>query len=452
MASKEFSEDTLEFCKTTSKKVKQELGQYPTPYNIVDKLFDGIELKDNMKVLESSFGTCQIIDKIEEKGFNIKVDGYEIDEKLVEKANKKYKGNNYNLKCKNFLEEEIKEEYDFIPGNPPYFQLKTEDRKKYQKMEMFKDIAKGKADIFGLFLKKSLDLLKEGGILSYIIPVSFLNGRTHEPLRKYIAENFNILSIEIINKHEFIDTQYEVMIIKIKKEKNNGKYVVRKDVIKKEQLTIFSLDWKEVQEKINNWYNIKELGGKVITGPFVWNQNKDKLQITKGKNKAVPIIYSQNMVDGKIKLLDKALNKKGDKKQYVKRKIVKDKMDSSKDTIVINRIVGAKNIKLNCVYIEKGFEYIGENHINIIKHHDEKVLNEIYEKLQDPTTLNHVKSIRGNVQLSQSDLENLIPIREKETQKKSMTREEFINIYIKEEMVDEFVKIDIETLEKILKT
>lgn len=412
MTSKDFSEKTLKFCEKTSKKDKQKLGQYPTPYTILNKLFKKVGKKHFNNILETSHGTGQIFDSMKSNGITFnKCFGYEIDENLHNLCKQEYK--NMDLILGNFLDQNIKERFDLIPGNPPYFMIRDKDlKKKYRNNPEFKSIIYGHLNIFILFMKKSLDLLNEDGILSFIIPVSFMNGRSYEKLRHYIVEYFNIIDIEIIDKSLFIETQIEVMIITIKKEKNDGKYVVRKN-----DILIFSLTWETIQNKLNNYLTIKELKGKVTTGPMIWNENKEHLLMgdeNKIPKTGVPIIYSTNLVNQKIKLR-KICNKNG-KRQYVKKSHIKNKI-INKPTILINRIIGSKNIKINCVLTENNFNFIAENHVNMISHEKIDVLKEIYEVLQKKETLDFIREIRGNVQLSQSDLENLVPIRKRETQK-----------------------------------
>jgi len=48
---------------------------------------------------------------------------------------------------------------------------------------------------FSLFLIKSIKMLKVNGILSFLLPESLLNIKTHSEVRNYILENSNILSI-----------------------------------------------------------------------------------------------------------------------------------------------------------------------------------------------------------------------------------------------------------------
>lgn len=77
--------------------------------------------------------------------------------------------------------------FDAIVGNPPYVdvhRLKEEAdyyKKKYQ-------TAIAQYNLFALFIEKGTNLLKESGLISYIIPSLFIKGVQHKPLRDLINQ------------------------------------------------------------------------------------------------------------------------------------------------------------------------------------------------------------------------------------------------------------------------
>jgi hypothetical protein len=80
--------------------------------------------------------------------------------------------------------------------------------------------------------------------------------------------------------------------------------------------------------------------------------------------------------------------------------------------ILINRIVGLDPPKLN-IYFQindnQESKCFIENHVNFIKGPIEQ-LTKIYNSLRDPRTITFIKELIGNPQLSQHELENIIPI------------------------------------------
>ena len=57
------------------------------------------------------------------------------------------------------------------------------------------NIQSGKVNLYALFLIKSINLLKDGGYLGFILPNTLLRSTTYNLIRKYILENTKILKI-----------------------------------------------------------------------------------------------------------------------------------------------------------------------------------------------------------------------------------------------------------------
>lgn len=83
--------------------------------------------------------------------------------------------------------------FDSIVGNPPYGIVFKEDEKSYleQRYETFKR----NNDIFVAFVQRSIELLKPGGLLGFILPNTFLLGPYFNEMKKFILENMKILKI-----------------------------------------------------------------------------------------------------------------------------------------------------------------------------------------------------------------------------------------------------------------
>ena len=115
----------------------------------------------------------------------------------------------------------------------------------------------------------------------------------------------------------------------------------------------------------------------------------------------MPLIYPRNLIGGKI-----VFKKDDKKKQYINI----DKEPIEAPFIVINRIVGIKDITLKPVLIEASTDkYFFENHINVITGNIDD-LKIIHNSLSKPETSNFIKNIIGNTQLSKNELLYMIPI------------------------------------------
>jgi hypothetical protein len=82
--------------------------------------------------------------------------------------------------------------FDVVIGNPPYMRVQS-IRESYPKLadkyeELYKS-ATGSYDIYAFFVEKSLSLIKEGGIINFIMPVKWTNATFGKGLRTVLTQN-----------------------------------------------------------------------------------------------------------------------------------------------------------------------------------------------------------------------------------------------------------------------
>jgi adenine-specific DNA-methyltransferase len=101
-----------------------------------------------------------------------------------------------NLACCDSLLGSVDGEYDYILGNPPYIghkMVSVEYKKILQQIYM--GIYRDKSDISYCFLKRGIDLLRQGGTLSFITSRYFMEGPSAAGLRRYITEKCSITEV-----------------------------------------------------------------------------------------------------------------------------------------------------------------------------------------------------------------------------------------------------------------
>lgn len=168
------------------------LTEYYTPQNVVNKMWELTEQyvnTDGAKVLEPSVGIGRFLENAPK---NTSFDVFEmnpitakITEILYPNANvevgefqKKFIDASKNLPVKS-----VNPEYDVVIGNPPYGKYNSKykgmgEGAKYEQLEAY-------------FINRGLDTLKENGVLTYIVPSSFLRNSKGK--------------LEIANKCEILD-------------------------------------------------------------------------------------------------------------------------------------------------------------------------------------------------------------------------------------------------------
>lgn len=78
--------------------------------------------------------------------------------------------------------------FDIVIGNPPYGDILDDRSKSTLKNLGYKSGGGGNNDIFRFFVERGLNLLKQGGILGFILPNTFLKGRKYRNFRRRIIE------------------------------------------------------------------------------------------------------------------------------------------------------------------------------------------------------------------------------------------------------------------------
>lgn len=115
--------------------------------------------------------------------------------------------------------------FDVIIGNPPYFNIDTFGYNspifEYLK-NRYSDIYMDKSDVLFYFIKKSIDLLKDNGVLGFIISNAFLFSDKAVKLRNYILANTSILKIVNFEQYNvFKDAGITTCILILQKNKNS---------------------------------------------------------------------------------------------------------------------------------------------------------------------------------------------------------------------------------------
>jgi type I restriction-modification system DNA methylase subunit len=104
--------------------------------------------------------------------------------------------------------------FDVVIGNPPYgASFDAKDKKIIA--QMYSEIYKGKFDSYHFFTYLGIKLLKENGLLGYIIPDTWTILQQTEKLREFILKYF-IESIEKYNFNVFEDANIDTLSIIIK--------------------------------------------------------------------------------------------------------------------------------------------------------------------------------------------------------------------------------------------
>ena len=173
------------------------LGQFFTKESVIEKLLDILfeykHYKNNIKILEPSFGTGNFIKVLNRRGF-YNIDGCEIDETLANTP-------------EDFFEYPIEKKYDLLIGNPPFTKYNIKESYYYAKdysssscspseYLLSKILNREKEKIENIFILKSLKHLKDkNSTIAFILPVSFFIKNKNKSIKKEMLSNFSTVII-----------------------------------------------------------------------------------------------------------------------------------------------------------------------------------------------------------------------------------------------------------------
>lgn len=472
MEKDDFDELSNKLTKEISKKTKKESGIFFTPPITVSSILEKLEIyftnkKNNIKtILEPSCGSCEFIKAIHNKyqsvNTTINITGIEFNKTIYEAIKDKYDKETISLLNENFLTYSTQTLFDLIIGNPPYFIIKKMKEEKKKKEEKQLDVNKydikynewfdGRPNIFIIFILKSMDLLKDNGILCFVLPKSFINCLYYNKTRQRIYDHYKIIDITECDD-TYLETQQPTIVLTIKKKTNdtikkkNDKYT-----LKKSNNLIFGTPTNitELKKLYKESKTLHDLNFKVSVGTVVWNQCKDilvgkedKTRPKKFKKKESTIeetieettstteetiavkyntrlIYSSDIKNNK--LLEPKTYKADGKKSFI------DKKGIDTTTLLVNRGYGVGSYNFQYCLL-KDETYLVENHLVCINYKDiennnnnnigkikETELigkyNKIIKSLEHEKTKKFIKLYFGNNAINTTELNHILPIYE----------------------------------------
>lgn len=406
---KQFSKLSIDLTKKLSKDIKKDNGIFFTPFDIIRTSIEELkklQITSIKTILEPSCGSCQFIISMDEDTDNYFKDVLftciENNDLIYDNIKEiKLKNNSIEFINQSYLDFDINHinKYDLIIGNPPYYVITDNDKKKKNDKTYYD----GRPNIFILFIIHSLKKLNENGILLFILPKNFLNCLYYNKLRKHIYDNYSIINIIDCSKCNYIDTEQETIIFiiqNIKRDNNDYSISVNNNTIFNTPNNII-----KIKEFYRNSVSLNELNFEVKVGSVVWNQNKSLLTDDDSKTR---LIYSSDIKNNSL-ILNKYKN--DDKKNYI------DKKGNNELLLVVNRGYGKGNYKFNYCIIDVPFDYLIENHLIVIKYRNDinkDDLMELYKKITksflNEKTNEFINIYFGNNAINTNELQYILPI------------------------------------------
>lgn len=401
MENENFNAISLKITKELSKDVKKKFGIFISPKPIIKhlveetfKYFD----RPPLYILEPSCGSCEFIDFIDKTRHSVSIDGIELNDYIFNEIQSNTYNNSVLLVKQDFLKYYTTRLYDLIIGNPPYVVCNKNDVP-----PKYIEYCIGRPNLFCLFIIHSIFLLKDTGILSFIIPKSFLNSNYYSLIRNFLKNNGNILQIiDYSDSNLFLET--EQMTIGFVYQKTTHRVDDNYSLLIDNQY-IFNSNALQLKQLLEGSTTLQNLGLFVKTGTVVWNQHKEDLT---DDEQHTMLIYNSNITDNNQ--LITTTFKNTEKKQYIRKQGTTDRV------LVVNRGNGNSAYHLKYSLVNLGDKpYLIENHLNIIysKKNDDETLSLfdlVIKSFENVKTGLFIQSFLGNNGLSKTELQTIFPI------------------------------------------
>lgn len=136
--------------------------------------------------------------------------------------NKEYKGK---LRKQVNDSQKDNQQFDIVLSNPPYsvssFRQTTRDYYSEQDFELYNSLTDNSSEIECLFVERTKQLLKDGGIAGVILPSSILsNSGIYTKARKIILQYFDIVAIAELGSNTFMATNTNTVVLFLRRRDN----------------------------------------------------------------------------------------------------------------------------------------------------------------------------------------------------------------------------------------
>ncbi|NLK44191.1 MAG: N-6 DNA methylase [Tissierellia bacterium] len=300
---KELEKRIFDYEGQVEESIKKNNGIFYTDFHMVSLMYDNIEdyVDKESNILDPCCGVGSFLLGALVKGYK-NIYGLDIDDNAIKIGTDLFgeepiKMNTYDSlsnKGSKTLKHIDLPRVDIIIGNPPYVPI-GEEVTLNSELEFTKKVEKNGNNLFIAALLRALELVRESGIISYIIPKNFLHVNSYKAIRKQILEEYKIISIVDIGVY-FKNVRGEQIVLTIKKEKPDadhnmefkrlidGKFVslikINQGYFDNEILLFESEEEIKIYEKLNK--NYKKLG-QICTGYIGRGRSKSEEAIS-GKN------------------------------------------------------------------------------------------------------------------------------------------------------------------------
>ncbi len=212
-----------------------------TPQDVAEIMAqEGLELWQDVngkqmikaRILDPACGTGNLLEACRNYVYSLYLEypditGIDIRSELLEVAKKRIpEGKFY---CFDALAEASKiGKFDFIIANPPYVSINCIGKEKREIYKKLYSSCYGRVDLYILFLELGWRLLKENGVMAFIIPNNWLKSQNGTGIRRLFQEEQADLYIIEEGKKIFKEQVFTHFLFAVKRKSRSIKYFFRR--------------------------------------------------------------------------------------------------------------------------------------------------------------------------------------------------------------------------------
>lgn len=330
--------------------------------------------------------------------------------------------------------------FPYVVANPPYAKHSSRLMSEPQKRR-FAATTYGHPNLYGLFLQVGIELLADGGRLSYINPKSFVSGAYFRNLRRYLADRLDLERFDMFAKRTglFDGVLQEVVILTATKSAEQREHIQLREFagdpdktpsknIAVESSSVLldeSFDWaffvspdplahRILARMTENSRPLLDYGFKVATGTIVWNRVKEHIRDVESLNTR-PLVWGNGIRYFRFA----GLGNRAGAASHCALVPKTQNIISYGPALLVKRMTASEELRrlvacrLPTTMEESTAGYFAENHVNIVKPGPNAALAlDVVLGLLNSRLFDYVfRSLNGNTNVSATELE-LLPVAE----------------------------------------
>jgi adenine-specific DNA-methyltransferase len=328
---------------------------------------------------------------------------------------------------------------DVVVCNPPYRKMATDET--HLLASAFRDVMEAQPNLYGLFIRLSVGLIRESGHAALVTPTSFLSGKNFTKVRAYLRANTSVEHVAIVSRRPgvFIGVQQETALTIVRRRSNGNRksktcvsavsQTGRYRYIGKTKLAIQNGAWivPRSQEDLNlllvagrSAFRLVDYGYRARVGGYVWNRDQRPRYASIGHVErastatAMPLLWSRNVSSGRLTFDGSTVD--SHEHPFVDLGDVGHPMIIRKPSVVVQRVSSNTQARrlvaaaVPKILFQRFGGFVGENHLIILEQQgDDPALGvtDLAELLGTPMIDRCFRCISGVTNVSVFELEQL---------------------------------------------